>query len=217
MNQKNFATVKITTLLLLFVCGFSLHAENPNPQSVLITINQTDSRLEYVLNDIEKQSDYLFVYSKQVDVRRNVSLNVNKLPLNDALSQLFRDTDIRYEIEGSYVILSHMASRKKEEALPARQQSVTVSGSVVDETGEGMPSVNVLVKGTTIGVVTDMDGNYSISVPGNNAVLVFSFLGYVTVERTVGNQRTINIRLAEDSQALDEVVVTALGTFIIKA
>jgi TonB-linked SusC/RagA family outer membrane protein len=211
MNQKFFAILKITTFLLLLVCGFSLHAENPNPQSVLITINQTDSRLEQVLNDIEKQSDYLFVYSKQVDVRRNVSLNVNRLPLNDALKQLFKDTDIRYEIEGSYVILSRTASRKKEEALPVPQQTVTVSGTVVDETGVGMPSVNVVVKGTTTGVITDLDGNYSISVPGANAVLVYSFLGYATVEKTVGNQRTINITLAEDSRLIDEVVVTALG------
>lgn len=212
MNRKFFTTVKITTLLLLFVCAFGLHAENPNPQNVLITINQTDSRLEQVLNDIEKQSDYLFVYGKQVDVRRNVSLNVNRLPLGDALNQLFKDTDIRYEIEGSYVILSHTAAgKKKEEALPARQQAVTVSGTVTDETGEGMPSVNVLVKGTTTGVITDLDGRYSISVPGNNAVLVFSFLGYVTVEKTVAGQRNIHVTLVEDSRMIDEVVVTALG------
>jgi TonB-linked SusC/RagA family outer membrane protein len=212
MNQNLFTTVKITTLLLLSVCGFSLHAENPTPQNVLITINQTDSYLEQVLNDIEKQSDYLFVYSKQVDVRRNVSLNVSKLPLSDALNQLFKDTDIRYEIEGSYVILSHATGGKKEEvALPFPQQAVTVSGTVADETGEGMPGVNVLVKGTTTGVVTDVNGSYSISVPGNNAVLVFSFLGYVTIERTVGNQRIINITMAEDSKQIDEVVVTALG------
>jgi TonB-linked SusC/RagA family outer membrane protein len=211
MNQKFFATVKTVTILLaLSLSAFSLHAENPNPQSVLITIHQTDSRLEQVLNDIEKQSDYLFVYNRQVDVRRNVSLNVSKLPLNDALNQLFNGTDIHYEIEGSYVILSRTAG-KNAEPNPITQQSVTVSGTVVDERGETMPSVNVVIKGTTTGVLTDIDGQYSIAVPGSSAVLVYSFLGYLPVERTVGNQRTINVTLAEDSKLIDEVVVTALG------
>ncbi|MDR1258705.1 MAG: SusC/RagA family TonB-linked outer membrane protein [Tannerellaceae bacterium] len=206
--------VKATTLLLLFISAFSLHAENPNPASVLITVNQTSSQLEQVLNDIEKQSDYLFVYGKQVDVRRNVSLNVNRLPLDDALKQLFSGTDIRYEIDGSYVILSYTGRGKATGAsptLPIAQQAVTVTGTVVDETGLTMPGVNVLVKGTTTGVITGMDGEYSINVPGGNAVLVFSFLGYIPIERTVGQQRVINITMIEDARQIDEVVVTALG------
>jgi TonB-linked SusC/RagA family outer membrane protein len=209
MNQKKIATVKIATLLL-FVCGFSLHAENLNLQSVLITINQTDSRLEQVLNDIEKQSDFLFVYNNQVDIQQNISLNVHKLALNDVLKQLFRETDIRFEIEGSYVILSAVGKNKTNRPVVG-QQNITVTGTVIDDKGEAMPSVNVVVKGTSNGVITDIDGKYSISVSDNNAILVFSFLGYVPVERMVGNQRTINISMTEDSQALDEVVVTALG------
>ncbi|MDR2118055.1 MAG: SusC/RagA family TonB-linked outer membrane protein [Tannerellaceae bacterium] len=211
MNQIFFANVRTAALLLFCLCAFSLHAEHPNPQNVLITVNQINSRLEQVLNDIEKQSDYLFVYSKQVDVRRNVSLNVHKLPLHDALSQLFKDTDIRYEIEGSYVILSRTAAGKKGEAAPDIQQAVTVSGTVTDETGETMSGVNVVVKGTTVGAVTDADGHYSISVPDHNAVLVFSFLGYIPVEKAAGSRRILHVTMVEDSKLLDEVVVTALG------
>jgi TonB-linked SusC/RagA family outer membrane protein len=196
--------------LLLFTLVFSLQAEVPNPQNVLITINQRNSQLEQVLNDIEKQSDYLFVYSKQVDVRRNVSLKVNKLPLGDALNRLFNGTDIRYEIEGSYVILS-VSESQREPGLPIGQQALTVSGTVVDERGEGMPSVNVVVKGTTTGVITDLDGHYSLNVSNANAVLVFSFLGYVPVEKAVGGQRIVNVTLIEDARLIDEVVVTALG------
>jgi len=86
----------------------------------------------------------------------------------------------------------------------------TVSGTVSDDTGP-LPGASVIVKGTVTGATSDFDGNYSIDIPSNDAILVFSFLGYITKEVTVGDQTTINITLSEDSQALDEVVVTALG------
>jgi TonB-linked SusC/RagA family outer membrane protein len=204
-----FMAVKIT-VLLLFTCVFCLQAENPNSLNVLLTINQTNSQLEQVLDDIEKQSDFLFIYNNQVNMSQNVSLNVHKVSLNDVLKQLFGETDIRFEIEGSYVILS--IREKNETGLPVvNQQTLTITGRVVDERGEGMPSVNVVIKGTATGVITDIDGKYSISVPDNNTILVFSFLGYLPVERSVGNQRTINVSLAENAQLIDEVVVTALG------
>lgn len=95
--------------------------------------------------------------------------------------------------------------------LAINQQSITITGTVTDESGIPMPAVNVVVKGTTTGVVTDMNGRYNINVPGSNSTLVFSFLGYATVEKAVGNQRTINVSMGEDMTQIDEVVVTALG------
>jgi hypothetical protein len=111
MNRKLITGVMITAILLLSG-AINLKGETPRPQSVLITVNQSGSRLEQVLNDIEKQSDYLFVYNKLVDVRRNVTLNVSGLPIDDALRQLFGGTDIGFEIEGSYVILSYNGNKK---------------------------------------------------------------------------------------------------------
>jgi TonB-dependent SusC/RagA subfamily outer membrane receptor len=141
MNQNFFATVIITTSLLLFVCDFGLRAENPT-------------------SFIEKQA----------------------------------------------------SGGKSNSKLPViGQQNIIVAGIVTDERGEPMPSVNVVVKGTSNGVITDIDGKYSISVSDNNAILVFSFLGYIPVEKTVENQRTIHISMMEDSRQIEEVVVTALG------
>lgn len=88
---------------------------------------------------------------------------------------------------------------------------ISISGTVTDDLGDGMPGVNVLVKGTTNGTVTNINGEYNIIVSNNNAVLAFSFLGYTPIEVTVGSQRTINIKLQEDATQIDEVVVTALG------
>jgi TonB-linked SusC/RagA family outer membrane protein len=91
-------------------------------------------------------------------------------------------------------------------------QTITIKGTVTDNTGEALIGTSVSLKGTTSnGAITDINGHYSIDVPDGNAVLVFSFLGYITQEKTVGNQRTVDVILAENSQLLDEVVVTALG------
>lgn len=86
-------------------------------------------------------------------------------------------------------------------------QDVHITGIVQDTNKEPMIGVSVMVKGTTNGTVTDIDGNYSLSVQGSKSVLVFSFVGYVTKEVTVGSQKTINVTLAEDSKMIDEVVV----------
>lgn len=91
-------------------------------------------------------------------------------------------------------------------------QQVVVTGQVTDNSNFGMPGVNVQVKGTTTGVITDIDGNYSITVPSSKSVLVFSFVGYSTQEIQVKNQTKINVLLKEDTQALDEVVVVGMGT-----
>ena len=94
----------------------------------------------------------------------------------------------------------------------AQQQQVTVTGTVTDSQGESLPGVSVAVKGTTRGVISDIEGRFSVSVPDEKSVLVFSYVGYVTREITVGNNRILNITLQEDAQNLDEVVVVGYGT-----
>ena len=96
-------------------------------------------------------------------------------------------------------------------AADVLKQSITITGTVSDDTGESLPGVNVVIKGTLIGVVTDANGKYSITVPNQNAVLTFSFVGFATYEMMVGDQRIINVTLKEGAQSLDEVVITALG------
>ncbi|MBK8444346.1 MAG: carboxypeptidase-like regulatory domain-containing protein [Sphingobacteriales bacterium] len=87
----------------------------------------------------------------------------------------------------------------------------TITGTVVDDTNMVVPGVNVVVKGTTLGTATDIDGNYTIKVPENAKTLVFSFLGYTTSEQEIGGNNSINVTLVEDAVGLDEVIVTALG------
>ena len=93
----------------------------------------------------------------------------------------------------------------------AQQQTKRISGKVTDEKGEPLPGVNIVIKGTTTGSISDFDGNYTLNVP-DNSVVVYSFVGYISQEVTVGNQTTINIQLREDIQGFDEVVVIGYGT-----
>ena len=94
----------------------------------------------------------------------------------------------------------------------AMLQQRTVTGTVVDDAGVTIPGVNVFLQGTGTGVVTDIDGKYTINVPNAEAVLVFSFVGYTTFEQVVGNQTIINVTLKEGAQELDEVIVVGYGT-----
>ena len=93
------------------------------------------------------------------------------------------------------------------EPLHTTQQSITIAGTITDETGDPMPGVSIAIKGSTIGVVSSIDGNYSINVPNEDAVLIFSFIGYINQELVVGNKTVIHITLSIDIRQIDEVVV----------
>lgn len=195
-------------LFLLFACVVRGGAANTQSQNALITLKKNNVDLIHIMGDIEKQSNYLFVYNKDVNVHRSASIDVVEKPLNEVLSNLFRHSEVRFAIEGSYIVLS---SNKRAEAKTVAQSSIRITGTVTSPDKEPMPGVTILVKGTNAGTITDLDGKYAIEVPSAASVLVFSFIGYQTVEQKVGNQRILSISMKEDIRAIDEVVVTALG------
>lgn len=195
-------------LFLLFACVVRGGAASTQSQNALITLKKNNVDLIHIMGDIEKQSNYLFVYNKDVNVHRSASIDVVEKPLNEVLSNLFRHSEVRFAIEGSYIVLS---SNKRAEAKTVAQSSIRITGTVTSADKEPMPGVTILVKGTNAGTITDLDGKYAIEVPSAASVLVFSFIGYQTVEQKVGNQRVLSISMKEDIRAIDEVVVTALG------
>lgn len=201
--------MKISTFLL-GACVFCSYAENSFSQNARVSINKNNAQLEEILREIESQTDYLFIYNNQVDVNRKYSVKAKTKPVSEVLNNLFKNAGIEYEMEGTHIVLS--SKRKSAIAEPAvSQQAKTITGQIVDAAGEPVIGANVLVKGTTNGTVTDIDGKFSLNVEAG-AVLEISYIGYLSQEIVVGNQSVINVTLREDTKALDEVVVIGYGT-----
>lgn len=205
MKMKNQARVRFLLPVLTLVC--CLFAGTASAQSVPVTLRVSDAPLEQVLSAIEKQTTYLFVYDKNVDVARRVSIDVKDTPLNNVLNTLFQSSDIAYAVENTSIVLSQKA--------PAAQpgQPVTVTGKVVDASGMPVIGAAVIIKGTTIGTSTGVDGDFSLQVPppSADAVLEINYLGYEPIAQAVGSRTNITFTLRESAVDVDAVVVTALG------
>jgi TonB-linked SusC/RagA family outer membrane protein len=172
-----------------------------------LSIDMKNVSIEDVLNEIESQSEYRFLYNKQmVNVNRRVDISVKSEQITDILNGLFNTGEIKYIIRERQIVLS-----RNEKTSAAQQQSRTITGTVVDETGEPVIGANVMQKGTTNGVITDMDGKFSLTISGN-VTLAVSYVGYLPQEVATGGRSTFTIRLAEDNRNLDEVVVVGYGT-----
>lgn len=208
---KQFFRVMRITTLLLFVFIFCMHAESSSSQNVNVTIKRSNTKLENVLNDIEKQTDYLFIYNKFVNVDRKVSVNLKKASLEEVLANLFTGTDVKYSVDGSYILLSAGGTTT---TIPlSSQQGKTISGVITDNNGEPVIGANVIEKGSrSVGTVTDIDGKFMLALDKSSATLVVSYIGYLTKEVPVGNESVLRIILSEDTQNLEEVVVIGYGS-----
>ncbi len=207
-TNRIFKIMKIT-LFLTFVSVFSLYAGNTHSQNARITLSKSNSTLEVILNEIENQTDYLFIINSHVDTQQKASVKVKETPVSKVLDDLFKDTDVHYTMEGTHIVLSNKAIDK----TAVVQQTKTVTGKIIDETGEPLIGVSVSVKGTNNGTITDVDGNYMIA--GNiddKTVLVITYIGMKKQELTIGSRNRINITMITDAESLDEVVVVGYGT-----
>ena len=200
----------VSLLFLLFNFSIaSVLAANTYAQSTALTV-QMNTSIKDVFNYIEKNSEFIFVYlDNVVDTRRTVSVNAEEQPISVILDQMFENTDLSYRIDNRQVII-----KKKDEAtvaLPVSQQAIEVSGVVQDEMGEPIIGANVLVKGTTVGVITDQDGRFSLQVPSTSSIIVISYIGYKSQEIKADVKRKFNIVMELATEDIGEVVVTALG------
>lgn len=195
--------MRLSVVFLFLSLGVAI-ANNSYAQSTSLSLDMPNSSIANVLEAVENQSDFSFIYDANVvNTNRKVSVNVNNKNIFDLLNKLFGDTDIAYTVVNQKIILN------KKEAI--MQQSVKkLTGVVADKTGEPIIGANVLQKGTTNGTITDLDGKFSLEVPAN-CVIVISYIGFNPQEMKYTGQSTLNVQLAEDTQNLDEVVVTALG------
>jgi len=183
-----------------------------------ISIQVTNQNINSVLSEIEKIAEVKFSYSPNlIRASRKITVTASNEKLSAVLEKLLTPQKLSYEIVGRQIILKRETTEKIQtgqlELPKASLQSFdqTITGTVTDESGSGLPGVSILVKGTQRGTTTDAGGKYKIDVANGDAVLVFSFVGYLLQEVAVGNQSQISISLKIDTKTLDEVVVTAFG------
>jgi hypothetical protein len=175
-----------------------------------VSLNFSGQNLRTVLESITEQTDYSLAYSKEaVDLSDAVSINVTDADLSQVLNELLTSRNIGYEVRDNkiYVFDRPLATSQ---VAQGQQQEVTIRGTVLDDEGEPIIGANIVVPGTTIGTVTDVDGNYTINIPRGSS-LRFSFIGYVDQVFAITNQSSLNVRLIEDSELLDELVVVGYG------
>lgn len=182
-----------------------------------ISLNEENKSVREVIKSIEKVSDYRFFYNDDLaGLNTRITVSADDASIETILAMISKQAPIVYTIKGNHQIvlsdgnaISSNLSGKDKSSI--NQQDKKIAGVVLDNTGAPVIGANVLVKGTTIGTITDMDGRFSLEAPAD-AVLQISYIGFLTQEITVGNKNEISISLREDAEALDELVVVGYGT-----
>ncbi len=193
------------SLFLLFIAVFQLQASNGYAQKTKISINLSNATVEQVLDRIEQYSDFVFLYNdKTINRYRKLSINITDKEISQILPEIFAGTNVHYVIVGKQIVL------KTDQV--AQTAPTKVKGTVRDSKGDPLIGVNVLIKGTTVGVITDLDGNFTLDVPEGQNEIVLSYIGFKQQEiRLTNKSAALQIQMQEDSQVLSEVVVTAMG------
>lgn len=203
--QQIARVMKLTIALLLFAC---LHVSANGWSQERVTIKMNGTEIKKVLFAIEKKSNYRFLFTEDaVKDKPPVSIDVVQATISEVLDRILVNTGITYKVLGTNLVVL----REGTSAEDINLQEVKVSGRVTSEQGEALAGVSVVVKGSTLGTVTDVYGNYSLSVP-DNAVLVFSYVGYETVEVSPKGKTTINVTLKQSEKVQEAIVVIGYGT-----
>jgi len=202
ISLKTFKKMKLTFILLILTVVQALGSESYS-QTTKISLNLENATIAEVLEQIENQSDFNFLYSPRlIDVDKRVTVVAKDKQINEVLSSIFGEEVSRIIVNEHQVVLSpnNTAIQKKK-----------ITGTVVDEAGITMPGVNVMVEGTTNGTITDADGKFSIDISAENSILVFSFIGYEAQKISAEGKTAIDVSMKPALTGLDEVVVVGYG------
>jgi TonB-dependent starch-binding outer membrane protein SusC len=222
MKKPNFILISIvkhlwesnmfrTIIAVLFVMVIGIapaFAANTYSQSTRLSLNLKNETIKNVLNEIEKKSEFYFIYdASAIDATMSISLDANKKSIVEILDAIFKGSGVVYKIYNKQIALASNSF-----ALSEMLQTRSVSGKVTDPQGEPIPGVSVVVKGTSLGTISDINGIYSISNLPENTTLVFSFIGMENQEVQVLDKTVINVVLEQTFFGLDEVVAVGYGS-----
>jgi TonB-linked SusC/RagA family outer membrane protein len=202
--KRNFVKLFLMTKLTLFLTIFCVLQLSATVYSqTRLTVDSKNNTVKEVLSKIENQSEFRFFYNEKfMDLNRRVDFNIDNQSIHEIMDELFGSSEVTYKImENNLIVIT-----------PDAYQQQPVSGKVLDDTGQPLPGVTVIIKGTSQGTVTNADGEFSFSSVPENAILVFSFVGMISQEIEVGSQTTVNVTMNPDAIGIEEVVAIGYGT-----
>lgn len=217
INHKHFFKIMRTTLILLF-CGI-MFSQASNSYSQVFNFNLKSTFIKDVFNEIEENSDYIFVFTDKSEkiIDKKVDLNANSEDVKEILDNVLSTTGLTYRIIDKQIVIyesnesNALTNDIKSETAIQQQNGKLITGRILDTNGESIIGANVIEEGTTNGTVTDIDGNFSINV-ANNATIQISYIGYVDQVINTSGETRFDIVLEEDKKILDELVVIGYGT-----
>jgi len=206
IEYRQMFLVMRNTLFISLICAFQAVAGISYAQVTRISLDMKNSTVKEVLQKIEQNSEFYFLYNSElIDVQRKVDLAVNNEKIDVILSKLFQGEKVDVLVRDRHIVLTPVIE-------VAAQQQKALTGKVTDAGGVSLPGVSIVVKGTTQGVISDNNGNYSLANVPKNATLQFSFVGMKMQEIKVDNQTTINVVMEEEFIGVEEVVAIGYGT-----
>ncbi len=217
MRTKLLLKMKLLSLLLFL--SVSTIASTSYSQQTKFTMSYANITVEKVFQEIESESEFIFLYSeKTLDLKREVNVSVHGQTVDSILDQVFKGTNNYYEIDGRQIAVL----ARKEEVVPVKtsvspnqlvdqNKKKTISGTVTDENGEPVPGVSIILKGTTVGIISDFNGQFALEVPEEAKSLQFSFVGMRTIEVPITGKNEIVVVMETDAVGLEEVVAVGYG------
>ncbi len=208
-NALKILVIMKLTIFLFLISAFNLFAKEIYSQNKKLNLHMKDATVQEILSEIESQSDYYFMYSEKIiDVDRKVSMHTEDQSVELLLNKLFQGTNVVYTVKGRLIVLSAPGNT---DAPGHSMQPFSVSGKVTDSSGNPLPGVTVVIKGSSKGVITDIAGNYSIVNVPENAILVFSFIGMKSQEIATEGRSRIIVQMEEELVGIEEVVAVGFG------
>ena len=201
------------TLCVILISFLGAMASESYSQTTKFSLDLKNVKVKDALGAIENQSAFFFLYSeKLIDVNREVDIEVRGSTIEKILDKIFEGTNVNYTVKGRQIVLATPANNVVGTSSVSQQQQKKVMGKVTNSSGTSLPGVSVVVKGTTTGVITDNEGNYSLANIPENATLQFSFVGMKMQEIVVADKTAINLVMEDEIIKVEEVVVVGYGT-----
>lgn len=195
--------------------GSAIYAESSYAEQTTLTVRMNNRTVKDVFSYIEKNSEFIFVYhGSNINLNRKVNIDLTDQSVETILNKMFAGTDTEYIINDRQIIVRRNTKNNAPVtvATPQQQKKIAVNGTIKDATGEPLIGVNIVQKGSTVGSVTDVDGNFHLIDVAPNAILEISYIGYKKQEIPLNGKTNVDVTLLEDTETLEEVVVVGYGT-----